>query len=117
MYTLLGKVDTGHDLMRSQVHELINQLGDEMKDSLTQESQPATKGPQAPQKHQIMIQSLLSLHDKFSRILKQGFHGDKSFETTINGAFECVINKNAKVPEYLSLFMDECLRKSAKGVR
>ena len=44
------------------------------------------------------------------------FAGDKAFANAVNQAFEHFLNLNARSPEYLSLFMDDKLRRGLKGM-
>ncbi|CEQ41447.1 SPOSA6832_03156, partial [Sporobolomyces salmonicolor] len=61
------------------------------------------------------VQSVLDLKDKFDGLLEKAFSGDKAFEKAINDAFSTFVNENRKSPEYISLFIDENLRKGLKG--
>jgi len=61
------------------------------------------------------VQDVLDLKDKFDRILRDGFSDDKGIQTAINEAFQTFINENKKAPEYISLFIDENLKKGLKG--
>ena len=45
------------------------------------------------------------------RIINAAFNNDKSFQNVLNTAFEHFINLSARAPEYISLFMDDQLRK------
>lgn len=63
------------------------------------------------------VQNVLDLRDKFFGLLAQAFSGDKNLQTAINEAFESFINANRKAPEYISLFLDDNLKKGLKGVR
>ena len=47
------------------------------------------------------------------RIIVTAFNNDKSFQNVLNTAFEHFINLSARAPEYISLFMDDQLRKVA----
>ena len=40
---------------------------------------------------------------------------DKSFQNVLNNAFEHFINLSQRTPEYISLFMDDRLRRGVKG--
>lgn len=62
------------------------------------------------------VQEVLDLKDKFDRILDQAVNKDKTFQTAFNEAFERFINENPKSPEFISLFIDENLKKGLKGV-
>lgn len=61
------------------------------------------------------MQSVLDLKDKTDKLLKLCFADDLSVQTTLSTAFETFINDNPKSPEYISLFIDENLRKGLKG--
>lgn len=59
---------------------------------------------------------MLDLKDRFGHFLHESFSEDKQFKQMISGDFEYFINLNAKSPEYLSLFVDDKLKKGVKGV-
>lgn len=61
------------------------------------------------------VQRLLSLRDKYELLLSRAFSSDKSFQAAVNGAFENFINLNRRSAEYISLFMDDKLRRGLKG--
>jgi hypothetical protein len=63
------------------------------------------------------FQSLLDLKDRFDHFLHQSFGDDMLFKQKISSDFEYFINLNQKSPEYLSLFIDDKLKKGVKGVR
>ena len=62
------------------------------------------------------IQSLLDLKDRMDHFLSESFNNHKQFKQMICGDFEHFINLNLKSPEYLSLFIDDKLKKGVKGV-
>lgn len=45
------------------------------------------------------------------RIIGAAFNSDKSFHNVLNTAFEHFLNLSPRAPEYISLFMDDQLRK------
>ena len=61
------------------------------------------------------VEALLSLRDKYQAIIEEAFEGDKSFLNALNGAFESFVNDNAQSPEFISLFVDDQLRRGLKG--
>ncbi|KAK4058456.1 hypothetical protein OIO90_000615 [Microbotryomycetes sp. JL221] len=61
------------------------------------------------------VQNVLDLKDKFDTILKKSCMSDKAFEKSINDAFSVFVNQNSKSPEYISLFIDDNLKKGLKG--
>lgn len=62
------------------------------------------------------IQSLLDLKDRFDHFLYESFSEDRLFKQMISSDFEFFINLNQKSPEYLSLFIDDKLKKGVKGM-
>lgn len=62
------------------------------------------------------IQNLLDLKDRFDHFLYESFAADKQFKQMVSGDFEYFINLNERSPEYLSLFIDDKLKKDVKGM-
>ncbi|ODM98047.1 Cullin-3 [Orchesella cincta] len=62
------------------------------------------------------VQNLLDLKDRFDLFLNNSFNNDKTFKQTIASDFEHFLNLNNKSPEYLSLFIDDKLKKGVKGM-
>ncbi|XP_028415376.1 cullin-3-A-like [Dendronephthya gigantea] len=62
------------------------------------------------------VQALLDLKDRFDHFLQESFNGDKVFKQAISSEFEYFLNLNEKSPEYLSLFIDDKLKKGVKGL-
>uniref|UniRef100_A0A671SH97 Cullin 3b n=1 Tax=Sinocyclocheilus anshuiensis TaxID=1608454 RepID=A0A671SH97_9TELE len=62
------------------------------------------------------IQGLLDLKSRFDRFLQESFNNDRLFKQTIAGDFEYFLNLNSRSPEYLSLFIDDKLKKGVKGL-
>jgi len=62
------------------------------------------------------VQHLLDMKDKYDEIISKAFSNDKTFQNALNSSFEFFINLNTRSPEYISLFVDDKLRKGLKGV-
>ncbi|XP_071034184.1 cullin-3-A [Parasteatoda tepidariorum] len=62
------------------------------------------------------VKNLLDLKDRFDHFLFHSFNGDRYFKQMIAGDFEFFLNLNPKSPEYLSLFIDDKLKKGVKGM-
>ncbi|KAM0055886.1 putative cullin protein, neddylation [Helianthus debilis subsp. tardiflorus] len=62
------------------------------------------------------VQCLLNKKDKYDKIISSAFNNDKSFVNALNSSFEFFINRSARSPEFISLFVDDKLRKGLKGV-
>lgn len=63
-----------------------------------------------------VIQSLLDLKDRYDTFLVKSFVNDPIFKKMISSDFEFFLNLNLKSPEYLSLFIDDKLKKGVKGM-
>lgn len=64
----------------------------------------------------LFCKGLLDLKSRFDRFLQESFNNDRLFKQTIAGDFEYFLNLNSRSPEYLSLFIDDKLKKGVKGV-
>ncbi|KAH9949907.1 Cullin-domain-containing protein [Amylocystis lapponica] len=62
------------------------------------------------------VQDVLDLKDRFDGIWQGSFQSDREIEGSLNEAFETFINLHEKSPEFISLFIDENLKKGLKGV-
>ncbi|GIY42772.1 cullin-3 [Caerostris extrusa] len=62
------------------------------------------------------VKNLLDLKDRFDHFLNHSFGEDRYFKQMIASDFECFLNLNPKSPEYLSLFIDDKLKKGVKGM-
>eukprot|EP01119_Soliformovum_irregulare_P018177 TRINITY_DN5521_c0_g1_i1.p1 TRINITY_DN5521_c0_g1~~TRINITY_DN5521_c0_g1_i1.p1 ORF type:complete len:734 (+),score=232.83 TRINITY_DN5521_c0_g1_i1:107-2308(+) len=105
MYNLFGRVSQGHAIMRDIMSNYIRETG---KTLIMDEEKL--------KEHLALIQTILDMKDKYDKLLSQAFSQDKLFLQTLNQAFEFFINLNPKSPEYISLFIDEKLKKGLKGV-
>ncbi|KAF9003928.1 Cullin [Cyathus striatus] len=61
------------------------------------------------------VQDVLYLKDKFDSVWKSAFQKDRDLESALNEAFESFINLNEKSPEFISLFIDDHLKRGLKG--
>jgi cullin 3 len=59
---------------------------------------------------------LLELKDRFNSFLLHSFSNVKFFKQVIYGDFEYFLNLNKRSPEFLSLFIDDKLKKGVKGL-
>lgn len=61
------------------------------------------------------VKKVLKLKDKFEQITTRSLCSNSSICANVDDSFSLFINKNTKVSEYLSLFIDDNLKKSLKG--
>lgn len=105
MYRLLSRVSNGLQCIISCVSAYLRDQGK----SLVTEEQGKSDAVQ-------YIQKLLELKDRFDIFLTKSFNNDKEFLKMIAKDFEYFLNLNNGSPEYLSLFIDDKLKKGAKGM-
>lgn len=60
------------------------------------------------------VQRLLALKVRMDQVIEQSFQQHKQFVQTLTNAFETFLNQNPRSAEYLSLYIDEILRKGAR---
>ncbi|KAG0492185.1 hypothetical protein HPP92_005583 [Vanilla planifolia] len=105
MYNLFRRVPEGlstiRDVMTSHLRETGKQLvtdPDKLRDPVD------------------FVQRLLNEKDKHDKIVSSAFNNDKTFQNALNSSFEYFINLNNRSPEFISLYVDDKLRKGLKGV-
>lgn len=106
MYKLFCRVPNGLQTILNCISTYLRDLGKNLvTENDGQKSDPV-----------IYVQSLLELKDRFDLFLNKSFNGDKEFLKMIAKDFEYFLNLNQKSPEYLSLFIDDKLKKGVKGM-
>lgn len=110
MYSLFSRVPAGLSEMRSFISTYILNLGTGINRQVTVSDKSGSVALQ-------WVMQVLVLQEKFDRILDQAANKDKTFQTVFNEAFEKFINENQKSAEFISLFIDENLKKGLKGVK
>ncbi|KAI9350328.1 Cullin [Obelidium mucronatum] len=134
MYRLFERVPSGHRLMRECIATEIKRLGREINElyanlnvapgplssrpSTAKTATENTTDPAAvvqtanPIK---WVESLLEVKNRFDQLVESAFSKNKNFVNTINEAMGVVVNTNRSASEFLSLFIDENLKKGQKG--
>lgn len=106
MYKLFARVTDGLRTVCDCVSQFLRERGK----TLVQEDQESTTNAVS------FVQNLLTLKDRFEHFLHYSFNNDKLFKHMIASDFEHFLNLNPKSPEYLSLFIDDKLKKGVKGM-
>ncbi|KRZ66892.1 Cullin-3 [Trichinella papuae] len=107
MYVLLKRVPNGLTVMSSAMSNYLRQQGTALVHELT--NGISTSPVQ-------FIENLLSLKSRFDKFLSQAFENDSLFRRVISADFEYFLNLNPSSPEYLSLFIDDKLKKGSKAM-
>ncbi|CAH1391853.1 cullin-3 isoform X2 [Halyomorpha halys] len=105
MYKLFSRVPDGLKTISDCVSLYLREQGK----ALVEEQEPSTNAI-------TFVQNLLDLKDKLDHFLHNSFNNDKIFKHMIAADFEFFLNLNPKSPEYLSLFIDDKLKKGVKGM-
>ncbi|KAJ3164196.1 Cullin-3 [Geranomyces variabilis] len=127
MYKLFGRVSNGHNEMRETLSAYIEELVRGVNETAGGVPVADTAGPEQPASRPLSasaiqqsspilwVEEILRIKGKLEVILKRAMDSDRTFETTINDALQRSINKNKRAPEFVSLFIDENLKKGLKG--
>lgn len=105
MYNLFKRVDGGLALIRTIMSDHIKETGRQIVQDPEKSKDPVE-----------FVQKLLETRDKYENIIAAAFGEDKNFKNSLNQAFEYFLNLNQRSPEYISLFIDDKLRKGLKGL-
>lgn len=112
-YALFKRVQTptsGLHVIRDLLSTHVREQGKSIVDSVGDESAgEAQRDPIS------FVDDLLKLKDRYDRIVDDCFASDKLFHNTLNRAFESFLNLSSRSPEYLSLYVDNLLRRDMKG--
>uniref|UniRef100_A0A914E9S7 Cullin family profile domain-containing protein n=1 Tax=Acrobeloides nanus TaxID=290746 RepID=A0A914E9S7_9BILA len=118
LYELLKEVENGLNLLADSLGEFlrhqISYLNEENTEACSSEQLTIEKQLFKPI---AFIQSILDVKDQFDTIISRAFNNDTSFRHRIRTEFEKFLNGNKRSPEFLSLYIDEKLRKGFKEVR
>lgn len=128
MYKLFSRVPEGLNEMRSYIKNYVLELGGLINAKVDNTNEASKKDKDGGDNEKPAsntsgslytalrwVQDILELQEKFDKIIEFAVLKDKSFQTAINEAFETFINENTRSPEYISLFIDENLKKGLKG--
>ncbi|KZS88122.1 Cullin-domain-containing protein [Sistotremastrum niveocremeum HHB9708] len=126
LYKLYSMVPLGLPIIRKGLKTSVERRGKEVNEvNQDEDADEGEEGPAKPKgKEKALaqanaalkwVQDVLNLKDKFDRVQKQSFKDEISVQTALNEAFESFINRNPKAPEFISLFVDEHLKKGLKG--
>uniref|UniRef100_A0A1I8E8P4 CULLIN_2 domain-containing protein n=3 Tax=Wuchereria bancrofti TaxID=6293 RepID=A0A1I8E8P4_WUCBA len=108
LYILLKRVKKGLPTMTDCISRYLRRKGEFLVSESVDHEPGTSKNPIH------YIQALLDLKNQFDHFLLDAFDNDKTFKQKIQSDFEYFLNLNPKSPEYLSLYMDDKLKKGMK---
>ena len=137
LYRLISRVDSEKNILKEKTSARLIELGKEINRSISSTGAPvasveaegpgeeSSKNAQASKEEREAnnatslaikwVDEVLILKDKYDRIWTVAFEGDKGMNTALSRAFSRFINEFTRSPEYMSLFIDENLKKGLKG--
>jgi cullin 3 len=126
MYRLFWRVTDGPLVTKLGLKAYIASKGNEINGQISptskvreEEAESSVAGPSAstPQAQIALkwVEDVLAFKRKFDKVWQLSLQSDKGCETSINEAFETFVNINPRSPEFISLFIDENLKKGLKG--
>ncbi|RWR89492.1 cullin-3A-like protein isoform X1 [Cinnamomum micranthum f. kanehirae] len=105
MYNLFRRVPDGLSTVRDVMTSHLRETGKQLVTDPERLRDPVD-----------FVQRLLNEKDKHDKIISLAFNNDKTFQNALNSSFEYFINLNPRSPEFISLFVDDKLRKGLKEV-
>lgn len=118
LYELFCKVpaDQGVEALKKAIRLDIDARGKSINSLTLQPPAPASQDTKPKPTPPLLlalqwVHSILLLFDKYTLILSSSFASSLALQSTINSSFQNVINAHPRAPEFLSLYIDETLKK------
>lgn len=126
VFKLVSRVSNEHEVIREMLNDKVLESGEEINQVATHSAELAKEAKQKKVKDKSVmssptgisvkwVESVLEMKDKYDRFIKRCFRENRGIQTTVENAFSIFVNANGKVAEFLSLFIDDHLKKSLKG--
>ncbi|EGX48324.1 hypothetical protein AOL_s00080g294 [Orbilia oligospora ATCC 24927] len=127
LYNLVWRVDNNVMEIRRMLKERVVYLGREINKGVYGFRKPAApgEGPNGEAEDKSVnaetamalrwVEDVLALKDKVDKIWEYSFSSDQGIQQTVSKSFAEFINENKRSPEYISLFVDENIKKGLKG--
>lgn len=103
VYKLYRRVDGGLATVKEMMAEHIKEEGKAL-----------VTDPEKGKDPMAFVEGLLRMKAKHDDVIRLAFGGDRAFVNALHQAFEHFVNLNSRAPEYISLYVDERLRKGLK---
>lgn len=113
LYRLFQRVEPGLPALHRALREYVAARGRRIHEATT----APREGPASPPLEVALtwVAQVLALQAQLDGVLYTSLAGDKSCEAAINEAMESLVNMQARAPEFLSLFIDEHLKKGSRA--
>ncbi|CAJ0933931.1 unnamed protein product, partial [Mesorhabditis belari] len=110
MYTVFHRVTNGTQVICQAVSSWVRQRGEEI-------THPENQQEELKKDPVLYITRLMELEERSETLLRDAFQEDKMFKKRIYDDFTHFINLNNHSAEYLTIFLDEKLRKGNRVLR
>ena len=120
MFQLFRRVDPDHRILTTGLSTHIQAIGKEINSGFVQsngkgkETEPTTQEPGINSALK-WVELVLDMKTKYDNILAEAFANEAKMKSCVVEGFSSFINDNPKSPEFISLFIDENLKKGIKG--
>ncbi|KAF5778028.1 putative cullin [Helianthus annuus] len=104
IYNFFRRLPNGLSVIRDVMTSHIRETGEQLVIDPEQVKDPVE-----------FVQRLLEEKDKHDKIINLAFNNGKTFQNALNSSFEYFINLNPRSPEFISLFLDDKLRKGLES--
>lgn len=127
MFDLVRSIDVKLGPLKEAVHCKIIGLGKDINDAaveaVAEKPKPQVKDKAGPEKQVNQqtaaaiqwVEAVLKLKKKYDSMWEKAFSCDTNMEKSLERSYQDTINANTRAAEYVSLFLDEHLKKNMKG--
>jgi cullin 3 len=120
MFQLFRRVDPDHRILTTGLSAHIQAVGKEFNSGFVQPNPKGKEAEQTPLEPSMnsalkWVELVLDLKTKYDNILADAFGNEAKMKSCVVEGFSSFINDNSKSPEFISLFIDENLKKGLKG--
>jgi cullin 3 len=128
VFNLIGNVDSNKLILKRCLRDIVIANGVELSE-LSKVNQPEEQGESDEKKKKARksnkelhtqfaisyIKNFMTSKAKYDKIIVQSFDSDIEFYREVESACTTFLNENNRIQEYLSLYIDDCIKKSLKN--
>lgn len=128
VYDLIGKIDSNRFVLKKCIRKIVIMNGEELKEKskvlpvketdVTDEKKKKSKksGKELTTQYAInYIKNFSICKEKYDIMIQRSFSGDIEMIREVDSACATFLNENNRIQEYLSLYIDDCIKKSLKN--
>lgn len=124
LHDLTSLVTDTFDDAKDMLNAIILEKGKEINDASTEAMATARQNKGGAKRSEVAnpttiaiqwVEKVMALRDKYEKILVKCYGNNTGLRASVESSFSQFVNQVPKVSEYLSLFIDDNLKKSLKG--